>query len=369
MGNRKSAAIRAVLAIVLLTVADEPTIAAEPGEIVFSVKRWDGEYATRDIPGGVDSTPVVGSIYSVRSDGSDLRKVIELGRSTDYPTFSVDGHWIYFQSNSTGHSRVYRCRPDGHDVTVIADPTQLAPQWKDAYGYALSRDGSKLLYIVHDGSSGRIVVANADGSRARLVAPELGYLYMASFDPAGERIVCSGPATSYRLKLITLADDSSLDLTPIHPESFVPQFLPDGKSIIFLRRDGDIYRVDAGGRMVRRLTDGNRYVEFRLSPADQHGSTDGPQISPDGKQIALIAMREGVANVCLMNSDGTEQRQITHRKAPCGRVRFSPDGHRLTFVSFVDKYPQLFIVSADGGEPVQLTNLDGAVDFHEWRPE
>lgn len=342
--------------------------AAEPPDLVFSVKRWQGEYASRDLPGGVESTPVVGSIHSIRADGSGLQEVAELGRSTDFPTFSPDGQWIYFQSNSVGHSRVYRCRPDGGDVTMVADPSVLGAEWKDAYGYALSRDGDQMLYIVHDGSSGRIVRAAADGSRPKLVAAELGYLYMAAFDPAGTKIVCSGPVSGYRLKLIQLADGSSIDLTPNHAESFVPQFLPDGKSIIFVRRDGDIYRVDTAGSNVRRLTEGNGYVEFRLSATDRHGSTDGPRVSPDGEKVAYIAVSEGVANVCVMNADGTGKRQITHRREPCGRVRWSPDGSRLAFVSFAGKFPQLFVVDAAGGEPRQLTHLEGAVCFLEWRP-
>lgn len=352
-----------------LILASAAAAAAEPPDLVFSVKRWQGEYESRDIPGGVESTPAVGSIHSIRADGSDLKKVAELGRSTDFPMFSPDGRWIYFQSKSVGHSRIYRCRPDGGDVTMIADPSVIGPEWKEAYGYTLSRDDSQMLYVIHDGTSGRLVRAAADGARPQLVAPELGYLYMAAFDPAGTAIVCSGPARGYRLKLIRLADGSSADLTPKHPESFVPQFFPDGKSILFIRRDGDIYRVDATGGNLQRLTQGNGYVEFRLSAADRHGSTDGPRISPNGKEIAYIAIKEGIANVCVMNADGTDQRQTTHRREPCGRVRWSPDGNRLAFVSFDGKFPQLFVVDAVGGEPRQLTHLDGAVSFLEWRPK
>src|SRR5262249_46306143 len=148
----------------------------------------------------------------------------------------------------------------------------------------------------------------------------------------------------------------------------VPQFTPDGKTIIFVRRDGDVYRVDADGKNLRRLTEGNRYVEFRLSAKDSHGSSDGPQVCPGGRRIAYVAFSGGVPNVCVMNLDGGEQRQITFRKTPCGRVRWSPDGKQLAFVSFEGKYPQLFVVGASGGEPRQLTRLDGAVYFLNWKP-
>src|SRR4029453_14519483 len=101
-----------------------------------------------------------------------------------------------------------------------------------------------------------------------------------------------------------------------------------------LRRDGDIYSVGADGRNLRRLTKGNNYVEFKLSANDRHGSSDGPHVSPDGKRIAYIAVKNGVPNVCVMKIDGSDQCQLTSRKTACGRVRWSPDGKQVAFVSF-----------------------------------
>lgn len=341
----------------------------EPGELVFSVKTWEGEYFSKDVPGGVEATPVIGAIHTVKGDGTGLKKLVALGKNTDHPIFSPDGQWVYFQSNASGRGQIYRCRPDGSGVVNLTQGDPLGRRWKDAFGTFLSADGSKLLYTVHDGSTGRVVLANADGAEPRLIAPELGYCYMAALSPANDRVVFSGPARGYRLLLAALPDGKAAELTPDHPECFVPQFTPDGKTIVFIRRDGDVYRVDADGKNLRRLTDGNRHVEFRLSPKDRHGSTDGPHVSPDGKCIAYVAVRGGIPNVCVMNADGSEQRQLTFRKTPCGRVRWSPDGQKLAFVSFEGRYPQLFVVASAGGEPRQLTRLDGAVYFVNWKPE
>jgi Tol biopolymer transport system component len=348
---------------------DQPDASTRSGELVFSLKTWAGDYASKDVPGGVESSPVVGAIYSVNADGTGLRKLVALGKNTDYPTVSPDGHWIYFQSNATGRSQVYRCRPDGSGIANLTAGDRLGKQWQDAFGYFLAADGTKLLYTVHDGRTGQVALANADGSGPRLIAPELGYTYMAALSPGNDRVVFSGPARGYRLLLVALATGHLTELTPDHPECFVPQFTPDGKTIVFLRRDGDVYRVDADGRNLRRLTEGNRHVEFRLSANDLHGSTDGPHVSPEGKRIAYVALKGGVPNVCVMNLDGMEQRPLTFRKAPCGRVRWSPDGTRVAFVSFDGKYPQLFVVGAQGGEPRQLTRLKGAVYFVNWNPE
>jgi TolB protein len=350
--------------------------AADPGKeglgqrdgLVFSVRTWQGDYFSKDVPGGVQTTPIVGAIYTVQRDGTGLKKVVELGKNTDYPTISPDGRWLYFQSNATGQSQLYRCRPDGSGVVNLTAGDKLGKNWKEAFGYFLSADGEKMLYTVHDGSSGRVVLANADGSEPRFIAPELGYIYMAALSPANDRVVFSGPARGYRLQVATLPEGKPLELTPAHPESFVPRFTPDGKTIIFIRRDGDVWSVGSDGKNLRRLTEGNRHVEFKLSTNDRHGSTDGPDISPDGKRIACIAVKDGVANVCVLKVDGSDQRQLTFRKSPCGRVQWSPDGSEIAFVSFEGKYSQLFVVSAAGGEPQQLTRMEGAVYFVKWRP-
>ncbi len=366
MGTRRTvlAAVALVLAAVAARAADRG-----PGGLVFSVKTWEGDYSSKDVPGGVETTPVVGAIWSVNGDGTGLRKLVALGKNTDYPTASPDGQWVYFQSNAGGRSQVYRCRPDGTGVACLTDGDRLGKRWKDAYGYSLSADGTRMLYTVHDGTAGHVALANADGSGPRLVAPDLGYIYMAALSPTNDRVVFSGPARGYRLLLVRLPDGKPVELTPDHPDSFVPQFTPDGKTVVFLRRDGDVYRVDADGGNLRRLTEGNRHVEFRLSAEDRHGSTDSPHLSPDGKRIAFVAVKGGVPNVCVMKLDGTGQRQLTFRDTPCGRVRWSPDGTRVAFVSFEGKYPQLFVVAADGGEPRQLTRLQGAVYFVNWMPE
>ena len=339
----------------------------ETAELIFTLKRWEGEYFSKDVPGGVQTTPVVGSVHAVKADGTGLRKVAALGKNTDVSCCSPDGRWIYFQSNAAGRWRVHRCRADGSGVACLTEGEPLGKGWKDAFGAALSGDGQKLLYTVHDGQTGRLVLAHADGSEPRFVAPELGYTYMGALSPTGDRAVFSGPARGYRLLLVKLPDGKASVLTPDQPESFVPRFTPDGKTIVFCRRDGDIYRVDADGGNPRRLTEGNKYVEFRLSSQDRHGSTDGPDVSPDGKSIAYIAVKDGVPNLCVMDVDGRGQRQLTHRKTPCGRPRWSPDGRQLAFVSFEGQFPQLFVVKASGGEPVQLTRLDGAVTAVQWR--
>src|SRR4051812_35836043 len=249
---------RFLLSLLLLLCRAFP---APGADLVFSVRTWEGEYYSKDVPGGVETPPVRSALYTVRADGTGLKRLVAVG---DNPAFSVDGKWLYFQASASGRHHVYRCKPDGSEVANLTNGDQLDKALKEAgfaaksaYGHALSGDGSRLAFTVHDGASGRVVLADADGSSPRLLAPRLGYAYMAALSPRADQVVFSGPARGYRLMLVRLPDGEPAVLTPEHPDCFVPRFTPDGKTVVFFRRDGDVYRVDPDGKGLRRLTTGN----------------------------------------------------------------------------------------------------------------
>lgn len=367
--------IRSLLSSLVIALVSTVAVAADgaPGALVISVRRWEGEYETN---GHV--TPSTASIYALRADGSDLREIVAIpGAVCASPAYGPEGDWLYFQTNASGAYHLVRCRPDGSDRRPLTGADRPGPPWTAVFGLQMTQSGS-ILCSANRGDAGCVALLSPDDGRLDLVAPQLGYLYMSALSPEGDAVVASGPASGYRLWLLKLPESlatgdaaitaPSLVLTPDHPDCYAQRFTPDGRTILFIRRDGDLYRVERDGTGLKRISEGNGYVEFRLSPKDQHGSTDAPDLSPDGSRIASIAVRDGVPNVWIRNIDGTQPRQVTFRKTPCGRVRWSPDGRHLAFVSFVGKYPQLFTVPVDGGEPQQLTNLEGAVYSVEWAP-
>jgi Tol biopolymer transport system component len=355
-----------VLAAVLLKPPGLSLAKDSPDMIVFSVRQWQGEYATSDRPGGVAVSPFTSALYLVPADGSAApRRIVDVAGRGDAPHYSPDGQWIYFQAPVNGVGHIFRCREDGSDLQNLTANHQPPG---DRYGCQVSRDGTKVVFVYHDGQVGRVGLMNADGSQPYLIAPDIGYHYMAELSPDNRSVVFAHTARGYVLALKHLDTGEIVTLTPDLPESFCPQFTPDGRTIIFFRRDGDFYRVDTDGGHLQRLTNGCQHAEFRLSPKDEHGSSDPPAISPDGRQIAYTAVADGVPQVQVMDLDGGHQRQVTHRPAACGRLRWSPDGTRLAFVSWVGEYTQLFTVPAPGGEPQQLTDVHGAVYWLDWRP-
>ena len=290
------------------------------GALVCSVREWTGDYFSRDVPGGVETTPVRSALWCIKADGSDRRPVPLPGERVEHPLASRDGGWIYFQSEAAGRWSIQRVRPDGGGLMKIAPNGELDDGKTSAFGAALSGDGRQLTFTLHAGGAGRVVQAQPDGRGARVLAPDFGYTYMAAPDGRAERVVFSGPARDYRLVMMEGPGGIPRVLTPDHPDSYMPQFTPDGSAIIFIRRDGGLYRVAPDGTGLQRLAD-NVQVEFFLSPQDAHGSTDVPAISPDGTRVAFVRTGRGAgAQVAVVDCGGKNLRMLTNLPGVCGRV-------------------------------------------------
>src|SRR2546430_6417054 len=114
------------------------------------------------------------------------------------------------------------------------------------------------------------------------------------------------------------ADGSKVARLTKHPQlDGHPVFTPDGQSILFQsQRAGgklQIFSMNADGTGVKQLTQDS----VNLAPA----------VSPDGRTIAYVSLRNKNYDIWLMARDGSNQRQFT--KSPQWREsepRFLKDG-------------------------------------------
>jgi len=109
---------------------------------------------------------------------------------------------------------------------------------------------------------------------------------------------------------------------------------PDGATIAFTVTTMDlpkaqsashIWMMSAGGGAPRQLT------------LHEKGES-APAFSPDGKQLAFIASRDGTANVYVLPLDGGEARKLTNISTGAADPLWSPDGKWIAFSS--DVYPE-----------------------------
>ncbi len=131
-------------------------------------------------------------------------------------------------------------------------------------------------------------------------------------------------------------------VTPTMTESLAPA-LPD--EIVFyssLTGDHEIYIIETDGTDRRQLT---------FSP----GADMYPRVSPGGGRIAFVSERDGNPEIYVMNRDGSDQTRLTNDPADDIVPAWSPDGRRIVFQSKRNGNGDLFIMNDDGSGLTQIT--------------
>lgn len=246
----------------------------------------------------------------------------------------------------------------------------------------------------------KIWIMNVDGSGKRMVSPDRGAHTCSYFFPGEEKIIFSStshlsgecppkpdlskqhsyiwplyPYDIYRAD----ADGGNLEKITDNPKyDAEPIVSVDGKKVVFGSQredDFDIYSMDADGSNVKRLT-------------DSYGYDGGPWWSPDGSRIVWRAWHpqtaeekaqwaDAMANdyivsvpldIWVMNADGSDKLRLTKNGATNWAPSWHPDGKRIVFSSNMDDWREnigkfghnfeLYIMNADGGSLKRLTHND-----------
>jgi len=113
-----------------------------------------------------------------------------------------------------------------------------------------------------------------------------------------------------------------------------PRWSPDGKVVLFTaveqdfragKAETDIYRVDADGTGLRRLT-------------RREGADYAPRWAPDGRSFSFVSSRDGSSQLWWMPIDGGEPERLTEISTGIEQPTWSPDGSKIAFASRV--YPE-----------------------------
>jgi TolB protein len=213
-------------------------------------------------------------VWVVNSDGSGERRVFDWGE-TRWPSWSADGSRVLFSRQEGGRTEdVERCFW-GFCFTFPAHP-----QWR--LGAVNPDDG---------------VFNDVPASKWSL-APD--------WSPVDSSIVYSD---EHGLRIQSEDGSYTFQLTD-HPMDTSPVWSPAGTGaarVAFVRRQHDhweIYRVDADGRNLTRLTDTPR------KPGGDVGHSVAPAWSPDGHFIAFLTDRTGRWEIWVMRANGSQQRPM-----------------------------------------------------------
>ena len=104
------------------------------------------------------------------------------------------------------------------------------------------------------------------------------------------------------------------------------------------------------------------------------GRIGGMAVSPDGAKVAYtvsyysVPQNKSNTEVFVMNSDGSDNQQITHTPKGESNVVWTKDG-KLRFLSSESGSSQIWEMNADGSGRKQLTNYDGDIEGFAFSPD
>lgn len=269
-------------------------------------------------------------------------------------------------------------------------------------------DGRRLAYMGQGPEGAGLMVSEADGSGARLVAPVTGTNH--PLPSAGESVAWAPDGR--RIAFVSAAagpehDDANGDPMVITRYLYKPT-AGEGLTRFNDNRRTHVFVVDVGTRQVTQLTDGATYehsidwsptgddvlfVSNREADADRHFNYDvftvsaktrqakrlttsksaeyAPEWSPDGKHIAFAGTTRDLTSsettmedthVWVMDADGTNRRELgaglDNRQSP---PRWSSDGRFLYFSLQDHGNVRLMRVPAGGGAPEIVAGERGSV--------
>lgn len=226
-------------------------------------------------------------IYTVASSGEKKTIVAVTSDSTlDWsPAWAPDGKWIYFSSDRSGTTTLWRVAIDESSGKTHGAPQLISAPAPFAGQLSISSDGKRLLFQT----------TNSTNS-----------LHRGTFDAAKETITIDEKPILDGSLLIRMAAPS-----------------PDGSMIAFSTEGReDVFVMLSDGTDIRQLTD-DIYRDR------------GVTWSPDGQKIAFYSSRSGDYQVWTIRPDGSDLTQVT--KLPIDRLPnfplYSPDGTRMACVS------------------------------------
>jgi Tol biopolymer transport system component len=310
-------------------------------------------------------------IWAMNADGSDQRPISAPDTNAFSPAVMREGRIAFTAIKADPESPV----PVGSIVSMKPDGSDLRPEsggLKDCSGAAFDHATGRMICSARGSLDGMAGISNgrpflARGTRSevrladRIVEVQALHRQFCSISPEGREFLTPQLLTAVESRdkhagnlvhLVASALDGTSPREVFRPSAPVdiwatswarhadviaftagPQFAPDNAAV-------DIWTVHADGTGPKNLTDGKA------------ANNAFPDVTADGKQIVFRSTRDGNKEIYLMNSDGTNVRRITNDPANDTMPSISPNGDMVAFTSTrAGGLFQIFLQPLKDGKP------------------
>ena len=289
----------------------------------------------------------------------------------------------------------------------LGDLRQLTHGGENAEAY-WSPDGKELVFqarALDEGCDQIYRMSSAGGGQPAPVSNGAGRTTCAYFTADGSRVLYSSthlvagdacPAPPDRAQGYVWPVYESYEILLARPDGSEPVRLTenaaydaestvcakDGLIVFTSTRDGDLelYRMDADGKNVRRLTDAPGYDGGAFFSPDcsklvwrASRPRDGAELDDYRRLLAQGLVRPGKLELWTAEADGSEARQITYLGAASFAPSFFPSGQRVIFSSNTGdgggREFDLWAVNLDGSGLERITWTPGFDGFPMFSPD
>jgi Tol biopolymer transport system component len=255
-------------------------------------------------------------LWWMAGDATGLARLTTTPLDERAPAISPDRSRIAY---STSDGALWILNTGDRNVTRLAlQPGRYSnPSW--------SLDGRQIVYTAYtmtgDSEDATLWVYDVPEQKAREVLRQDGAQDYAKFSPDGQTLLysSSGAITVFGFGYSVVQQLWSLSLTTGRAQELLlargkdtqPVWAPDGRAIAFVsdrEASTQVWRVDATGEGLKRLTDG--------PTASAH-----PAWSPDGREIVYVASDGRTSRLSIVAADGGASRPLEIRGSQVSNVR------------------------------------------------
>lgn len=263
------------------------------------------------------------------------------------PTWSKDGLWIAFASTRSGSGwDIWKVHRNGESSGLKRLTTyggfDLEPSWLPT---------NKIVFAAGSGQGYEdVYTMNNDGTGRTRLTTATDFDEYADWSPDGSKIAyTSVGGQKGGAKQIWIMNSDGSNKHRISTEYAIQAaWSPDGKKIAFkcYRGGYNICVMNSDGTNIKQLT-------------QESANTHDPDWSPDGSKIIYSSARDGDWELYTMNPDGTNKRQITYNSVEDNFPSFSPDGKYIVFSSFRSGNEEIWIMPYSTSTGITLTYPNG----------